>query len=159
MKKYILLLSLFATFSCEDKDSDESQMVGLWKASSIGEYENANCTGQIIIEDLGATAITMELKSGGTGTLMFPGEFSGDFESSPITWNESKSEICPGFTINECVQFKLKDNKFTFEDENPGVCQDVDGNFLSQYDESNCENSSSRYWNPPICQWAEFTKQ
>lgn len=158
MKKYILLLSLFASFSCEDKDSDGSPAVGLWKLSSVGEYENANCTGQIRFEDLGAGA-SMELKSGGTGTFMFPGEFSGDVVSFSITWNESKSEICTGFTIEECVQFKLKDNKFTFEDENPGVCQDVDGNFLSQYDESNCENSSSREWNPANCAFWEFTKQ
>jgi hypothetical protein len=157
MKKYILLLSLFASFSCEDKDSDGSQMVGLWKMSSFGEYENANCTGQIRSEDLGTTVFTMELKSGGTGNLT--SSDTGGVYSLPITWNESKSEICPGITINECVQFKLKDNKFTFEDENPGVCQDVDGNFLSEYDESNCENNSNRYWNPPICQWAEFIKQ
>lgn len=159
MKKYILLLSLFASFSCEDKDSDGSPAVGLWKLSSVGEYENANCTGQIRFEDLGAGASTMELKSGGTGTLMFPGEFSGDVVSFSITWNESKSEICTGFTIEECVQFKLKDNKFTFDDLAPGVCEDSDGTILSQYDESNCENSSSREWNPANCAFWEFTKQ
>ena len=42
MKKFILLLSLFALFSCEDKngngdkDADGSQMVGLWKMTDAG---------------------------------------------------------------------------------------------------------------------------
>ena len=43
MKKYILLLSLFVSFSCEDNDENESeggQIVGLWKATDAGEYEN-----------------------------------------------------------------------------------------------------------------------
>ena len=168
MKKFILLLSLFALFSCEDengngdKDADGSQMVGLWKMTDAGEYENDNCTGQIdntgfvLLEAFGIVA-TMELNSGGTGAYKYVG--MGEESTIPVTWNESKSEICLGFTIEECVQFKLKDNKFTFDDLAPGVCEDSDGTILSQYDESNCENSSSREWNPANCAFFEFTKQ
>ena len=167
MKKFILLLSFFALFSCEDKngngdkDADGSQMVGLWKMTDAGEYENDNCTGQIdntgfvLLEAFGIVA-TMELNSGGTGSYKYVG--MGEESTIPVTWNESKSEICLGGI--ECVEYRFNDNKFSFDDKQEGYCEDDDsGDELSQYDESNCENASDRTWYDPACSINIFTKQ
>tara|TARA_B100000405_G_scaffold292970_1_gene244838 strand:- start:27 stop:515 length:489 start_codon:yes stop_codon:yes gene_type:complete len=162
MKKYILLLSLFVSFSCEDNDENESeggQIVGLWKATDAGEYENANCTGDIdnmgfaFLQAFGIT-ITMEFKSGGTGTYKMGG--MGEDIEMPITWNESKSEFC--LMGIECVEYKLNDNKFSFDQKADAYCEDLDGNEVN-YDESTCEEDPSRTWNEASCSFNEFTKQ
>ena len=81
MKKYILALSLIVSFSCEDKDEKEAeggQLVGLWKMTDAGEYENEDCSGEVdntgfaLLEAFGIST-TMEFKSGGTGTYKMVG--------------------------------------------------------------------------------------
>ena len=82
----------------------------------------------------------------------------GEESTIPVTWNESKSEICLGGI--ECVEYRFNDNKFSFDDKQEGYCEDDDsGDELSQYDESNCENASDRTWYDPACSINIFTKQ
>tara|TARA_Y100000817_G_scaffold199267_1_gene155956 strand:+ start:842 stop:1123 length:282 start_codon:yes stop_codon:yes gene_type:complete len=53
MKKIILILSLAMMFSCEDENDNDSgsgsnaTLLGKWNMTSIGDYENANCTGNV----------------------------------------------------------------------------------------------------------------
>ena len=99
MKKYILALSVIVSFSCEDKDEKEAeggQLVGLWKMTDAGEYENEDCSGEVdntgfaLLEAFGIST-TMEFKSGGTGTYKMVG--MGENMEMPITWNEKQVRI------------------------------------------------------------------
>ena len=49
MKRFLLLFSLVVMFSCEDeKDSESSSnsnLLGKWNMTNMGEYENAYCSG------------------------------------------------------------------------------------------------------------------
>ena len=163
MKKYILALSLIFSFSCEDKDEKEAeggQLVGLWKMTDAGEYENEDCSGEVdnmgfaLLEAFGIST-TMEFNSGGTGTYKMVG--MGENMEMPITWNESKSEFC--LLGIECVEYRLQGSKLSFDTPEDGYCEDDDGNELSDYDKSNCEDSPSRTWYDATCSFNEFTKQ
>jgi len=47
LKKIIILLSLLAFFACEDNKDDDSSLIGTWDLSNMGEYANADCTGEL----------------------------------------------------------------------------------------------------------------
>ena len=132
MKKYILALSVIVSFSCEDKDEKEAeggQLVGLWKMTDAGEYENEDCSGEVdntgfaLLEAFGIST-TMEFKSGGTGIYKMVG--MGENMEMPITWNESKSEFC--LLGIECVEYRLQGSKLSFDTPEEGYCEDDDGN-------------------------------
>jgi len=163
MKKFLMLISLVLVFSCEDKDdtvTEVSQMIGLWKMSDAGEYENANCSGAVdnmgfaFMQAFGFTP-TIELKSEGRGSYNVSG--MGDDVEVPVTWSSTDNEICIGGI--ECVKYKLSDNKFSFDTLADGYCEDREGNELSNIDESSCKNNPSLSWIDASCSFNEFTKQ
>ena len=111
MKKFLMLISLVLVFSCEDKDDaveEDNQMIGLWKMSDAGEYENANCSGAVdnmgfaFMQAFGFTP-TIELKSEGRGSYNVSG--MGDDVEVPVTWSSTDNEICIGGI--ECVKLIL----------------------------------------------------
>ncbi len=165
MKKYIIPFALILAFSCEDtndndSESENNELVGLWEISNVGEYKNADCTGAIdnsgyVLLQLFGFKASMEFTSDGKGTYKVSG--MGEDISMPVTWSGSKSEICLGGI--ECIQYKLNDSSFSFDMPSEGYCEDDDGNELSQYDESNCEDTSSRTWVDASCTINEFTKK
>ncbi len=164
MKKYILLLSLFISFSCEDnddKDAEGSELVGLWKMTNVGEYANANCTGDIdnsafaLMAAFGFEA-TMEFKTGGTGTYKVSA--LGDVQQLPLTWDGSKSELC--LAGMDCYQYRLEGNKFNFDEKYEAYCENMQtGEELDQYGDKTSCNNSGNYWNEATCNTNEFTKQ
>ena len=92
MNKIIILLSLLAFFACEDNKDDDSSLIGTWELSNMGEYANADCTGEVD-NTMGALAlafgmkITMTIKSDGTGTYSIT---AGDVNQDvSLTWDEN----------------------------------------------------------------------
>ena len=111
MNKIIILLSLLAFFACEDNKDDDSSLIGTWELSNMGEYANADCTGEVD-NTMGALAlafgmkITMTIKSDGTGTYSIT---AGDVNQDvSLTWDENK--IC---LMGECINYKVSGNSFS----------------------------------------------
>ena len=161
LKKIIAIILMLFFISCEElnENEDKKSLVGTWEMSNIGEYANADCSGAIdnnawaMITALGMKA-TMEFSSDGTGTYSVSA--LGETEDVPLTWDESKSQIC--LMGAECLTYKLNDNKFTIDAPNEEYCEDDNGEDTSQTDQSSCE-AAGNTWFPKTCQIQEFTKK
>ena len=162
MKKIILLLSLLIIFSCEDKDKNEAEesnlLVGTWEMTNVGEYANADCSGAIDDSEWASMASFMgarlEFTSGGNGTYTVAA--MGATQETPMTWDESKSQIC--FMGVECSTYELNDNKLIVNDQQEAYCEDNNGEDTSDADQSSCE-AAGNSWFEKSCQRLEFTKK
>jgi len=148
-------------FSCEDKDEAEGtiSLVGTWEMTNMGEYANADCSGTINNDDwammitFGMKAV-VEFTSDGKGTYIVSA--LGQTEEMPMTWDESKSQIC--FMGVECATYKLNDNKFTIDTQDEAYCEDDSGEDTSDTDQTSCE-AAGNSWFEKSCQIMEFTKE
>ena len=161
MKKMIMLFSLLLAFSCEDIDDAEgtNSLVGNWEMSNLGEYANADCSGTIdysgwAIASAFGMKVTMEFTSDGTGTYSVSA--LGETEDVPLTWDESKSQIC--LMGVECHTYKVNDNKFTIDTLDEALCVDDNDEETSHTDQSSCEAAGNN-WEEAICTQMEFTKE
>jgi|TARA_B100000749_G_C18369367_1_gene441056 hypothetical protein len=161
MKKMIMLFSLLLAFSCEDIDDAEgtNSLVGNWEMSNLGEYANADCSGTIDYSGWAMASafgmkVTMEFTSDGTGTYSVSA--LGETEDVPLTWDESKSQIC--LMGVECHTYKVNDNKFTIDTLDEALCVDDNDEETSHTDQSSCEAAGNN-WEEAVCTQMEFTKE
>ena len=158
MKRIFFMTVLFTLFACEDKDDDNSGMIGTWELTNMGEYANANCSGAI--DDSGwafmqafGMEMTLELKSGGTGTYTM--KMGPEEEEIPVTWDESKSQIC--MLGIECFTYKLSGDSFTLDTPEEAYCEDEMGNETNDTSKSTCE-AAGNMWYEASCSVMTFTK-
>ena len=162
MKKLLLLFTVAFMFSCEDeKDSEgssNSNLLGKWNMTNMGEYENANCSGSIdytgfaFMQAFGVTQI-MEFKSNGTMTLT--SSILGQNDVLSGTWTEGKNQFCQQ---GECIDFTVNGDVLTYNGQSEAYCEDSDGNETNETTESACTNAGND-WYEASCSVIEFTKQ
>ena len=159
MKKIIVLFLLLIAFSCEDKKDEISSLIGTWEVSNLGEYENANCSGALdytgwAFAQAFGFKVTIVIKEEGTGTMTMT--FGDEKEETPLTWDESKSQIC--LMGVECLTYKVNDNKFTIDTQDEALCVDDNDEETSHTDQSSCEAAGNN-WEEAVCTQMEFTKE
>ena len=158
MKKMIMLFSLLLAFSCEDKKDEISPLIGTWEVSNLGEYENANCSGALdytgwAFAQAFGFKVTIVIKEDGTGTMtMIAGD---EKEEEPLTWDDSKSQIC---IMGDCLTYKLDGDSFTVDQPNEALCVDDNDEETSHTDQSSCEAAGDT-WEEAVCTQMEFTKE
>ena len=165
MKKALLLLfPLMIFISCGDNEDEEvSSFVGTWNLTFIGEYGNADCTGDL--DSSGwflAQAFGMEASIilGEDGTAEVSLSVLGNTETETGTWSESSdgSLILDGGDDEEGV-LSVDGNTISVKSPSDAYCEDVDGEELPQYaDQSSCENAGND-WYEASCILTEYTKQ
>ena len=165
MKKALLLLfPLMIFISCGDNEDEEvSSFVGTWNLTFIGEYENADCTGDL--DSSGwvlAQAFGMEASMilGEDGTAEVSLSVFGNTETETGTWSESSdgSLILDGGDDEEGV-LSVDGNTISVKSPSDAYCEDADGEELPQYaDQSSCENAGND-WYEASCTLTEYTKQ
>ena len=165
MKKALLLLfPLMIFISCGDNEDEEvSSFVGTWNLTYMGEYENADCTGDldssgwVLAQAFGMEAsVTLDED----GTVEVSISVLGNTETETGTWSESSdgSLILDGGDDEEGV-LSVDGNTISFKSPSDAYCEDVDGEELPQYaDQSSCENAGND-WYEASCTLAEYTKQ
>jgi hypothetical protein len=165
MKKALLLLfPLMIFISCGDNEDEEvSSFVGTWNLTFIGEYGNADCTGDL--DSSGwflAQAFGMEASMilGEDGTAEVSLSVFGNTETETGTWSESSdgSLILDGGDDEEGV-LSVDGNTISVKSPSDAYCEDADGEELPQYaDQSSCENAGND-WYEASCTLTEYTKQ
>ena len=97
MKRILILSFALFLFSCEDEkeNASDSNLVGIWNLSNMGEYENsANCSGAIdntgwaFAQAFGMTG-SLEFKADGSGTISV--NVLGMSESGQFSWSQGKN--------------------------------------------------------------------
>ncbi len=167
MKKALLLLFPLVIFiSCGDNDNEDeevSSFVGTWNLTYRGEYENAECTGDldssgwVFAQAFGMEA-SMTFNEDGTAEVSI--SVFGNTETETGTWSESSdgSLILDGGDDEEGV-LSVDGNTISVKSPSDAYCEDADGEELPQYaDQSSCENAGND-WYEASCILSEYTKQ
>ena len=164
MKKIILILSLAMMFSCEDENDNDSgsgsnaTLLGKWNMTSIGDYENANCTGSVdnsgwaFMQAFGFSQ-SMEFKSDGTVDMTTTA--LGMNTTLTATWAEDKNQFC---LMGDCVDFTIDGDKLTYNQQSEAYCEDSSGKETNETTQASCENLGND-WYPASCALNEFTKE
>ena len=165
MKKALLLLfPLIIFISCGDNEDEEvSSFVGTWNLTFMGEYENADCTGDLdssswaLVQAFGMDA-SITFNEDGTAEVSI--SVFGNTETETGTWSESSdgSLILDGGDDEEGV-LSVDGNTISVKSPSDAYCEDADGEELPQYaDQSSCENAGND-WYEVSCILSEYTKQ
>ena len=160
MKKILLLLilGLLSFMACEDKKDEISPLIGTWEISNLGEYANANCSGALddtswAFAQLFGLKITIVIKEDGTGTMTMI--FGDEKEEAPLTWDDSKSQIC---IMGDCLSYKIDGDSFTIDQPVEAFCSDDNSEETNHDTQSTCE-ASGNTWDEASCSQMEFTKK
>ena len=165
MKKALLLLfPLMIFISCGDNEDEEvSSFVGTWNLTFMGEYENADCTGDLdssswaLVQAFGFEA-SITFNEDGTAEISFSA--LGNTETETGTWSESSdgSLIIDGGDDDEGV-LSVDGNTISVTAPSDAYCEDADGEELPEYtDQSSCEVAGND-WYEASCTLSEYTKQ
>ena len=165
MKKALLLLfPLIIFISCGDNEDEEvSSFVGTWNLTFMGEYENADCTGDLdssswaLVQAFGMDA-SITFNEDGTAEVSI--SVFGNTETETGTWSESSdgSLMLDGVEDEDGV-LSVDGNTISLKDPSDAYCEDEDGEELPQYtDQSSCENAGND-WYEASCTLSEYTKQ
>ena len=165
MKKALLLLfPLMIFISCGDNEDEEvSSFVGTWNLTFMGEYENADCTGDLdssswaLVQAFGMEA-SITFNEDGTAEISFSA--LGNTETETGTWSESSdgSLIIDGGDDDEGV-LSVDGNTISVTATSDAYCEDADGEELPEYtDQSSCEVAGND-WYEASCTLSEYTKQ
>ena len=168
MKKALLLFfPLMIFISCGDKEDEEiSTFVGTWNLTFMGEYENANCTGDL--DSSGwvlaqAFGIEASITFDEDGTAEITMTVFGITETETGTWSESSdgSLIIDGADEEASVSLSVDGNTFSVTAPSDAYCEGENGEELLEYtDQSSCENASpDNTWYDEECLLSEYTKQ
>ena len=158
MKRSILLITLLAFMACEDKKDEISPLIGTWEISNLGEYANANCSGALdysgwaFVQAFGFK-INIVIKEDGTGTMTVT--IGNEKEEAPLTWDDSKSQIC---VMGDCLTYKLDGDSFTIDQSQEAYCEDDDGDETNHDSQSTCE-ADGNTWEEATCSNMTFTKK
>ena len=150
--------------SCGDNEDEEvSSFVGTWNLTFMGEYENADCTGDLdssswaLVQAFGMDA-SITFNEDGTAEVSI--SVFGNTETETGTWSESSdgSLMLDGVEDEEGV-LSVDGNTISLKDPSDAYCEDEDGEELPQYtDQSSCENAGND-WYEASCILSEYTKQ
>ncbi len=165
MKKALLLLiPLMIFISCEDEkeDGDVSAFVGTWDLTFAGEYENADCTGDLdstlwAFAQAFGMSVTMILDDDGTVEMTF--SVMGETETETGTWSENSDGT--SLTINgesQNVSMASDGNSFSVTAMDDAYCEDSDGEETSYTDSTSCQ-AAGNYWIEASCSYMEYTKE
>ena len=165
MKKALLLLiPLMIFISCEDEKEDEdvSAFVGTWDLTFAGEYENADCTGDLdstlwAFAQVFGMSVTMILDDDGTVEMTF--SVMGETETETGTWSENSDGT--SLTINgesQNVSMASDGNSFSVTAMDDAYCEDSDGEETSYTDSTSCQ-AAGNYWIEASCSYMEYTKE
>ena len=165
MKKALLLLfPLMIFISCGDNEDEEvSSFVGTWNLTFMGEYENADCTGDLdssswaLVQAFGMEA-SITFNEDGTAEISFSA--LGNTETETGTWSESSdgSLIIDGGDDDEGV-LSIDGNTISVTSTSDAYSEDADGEDLPEYtDQSSCEVAGND-WYEASCNLSEYTKQ
>ena len=165
MKKALLLLiPLMIFISCEDEKEDEdvSAFVGIWDLTFMGEYENADCTGDLdstlwAFAQAFGMSVTMILDDDGTVEMTF--SVMGETETETGTWSENSDGT--SLTINgesQNVSMASDGNSFSVTAMDDAYCEDSDGEETSYTDSTSCQ-AAGNYWIEASCSYMEYTKE
>ena len=165
MKKALLLFfPLMIFISCGDNEDEEvSSFVGTWNLTFMGEYENADCTGDLdssswaLVQAFGMEA-SITFNEDGTAEISFSA--LGNTETETGTWSESSdgSLIIDGGDDDEGV-LSVDGNTISVTVPSDAYCEDADGEELPEYtDQSSCEDEWYE-WYEASCTLSEYTKQ
>ena len=158
IKQSILLITLLAFMACEDKKDEISPLIGTWEISNLGEYANANCSGALdysgwaFVQAFGFK-INIVIKEDGTGTMTVT--IGNEKEEAPLTWDDSKSQIC---VMGDCLTYKLDGDSFTIDQSQEAYCEDDDGDETNHDSQSTCE-ADGNTWEEATCSIMTFTKK
>ena len=165
MKKALLLLfPLMIFISCGDNEDEElASFVGTWNLTYMGEYENADCTGDsdstlwAFAQVFGMTA-TMTLNDDGTAEMTV--SVMGETETETGTWSENSDGT--SLTINgesQNVSMASDGNSFSATAMDDAYCEDsYTYEETSSTDSTSCQ-AAGNYWIDASCSYMEYTKQ
>ena len=165
MKKALLLLiPLMIFISCEDEKEDEdvSAFVGTWDLTFAGEYENADCTGDLdstlwAFAQAFGMSVTMILDDDGTVEMTF--SVMGETETETGTWSENSDGT--SLTINgesQNVSMASDGNSFSVTAINPAYCvYPFTDEETSHTDSTSCADAGNA-WIEASCSYMEYTK-
>ena len=163
MKKTLLLITLFLFVSCEDKENEEvSTFIGTWNVTFSGEYENADCTGDLDSSNwVLAQAFGMEasITFDEDGTVEMSFSALGNTETETGTWSENDDGSLSIDGKDGYATLAADGNSFSVTAPSDAYCEDADGEELPEYtDQSSCENAGND-WYEASCTLSEYTKQ
>ena len=164
MKKLLLLiLPLLFIMSCEDDqdDGETSPFVGIWDVTFIGEYENADCTG-----DLDSTAwafaqafgMEASLSIDGDGTYEMSVSIMGYTETESGTWSENSDGTT--LTIDgESVDVSSDGTTLELLNMEDAHCVDYYTYEVTSHTDSTSCAEAGNDWMEASCDLTVFTKQ
>ena len=167
MKKALLLFfPLMIFISCGDKEDEEvSTFVGTWNLTFTGEYENADCTGDIdssgwALAQAFGFEVSITFDEDGTVEVSFSA--MGNTETETGTWSESSNGSLIMDDIadeGESISLSVDGNTFSVTAPSDAYCEDEDGEELPEYtDQSSCQNAGND-WYEASCTLSVYTKQ
>ena len=151
MKKLILVLPFLLLFAtCEEEADDptlEEIMIGTWKVTNMGVYENDDCTGALDYSEWAfaeafGVAISFTFKS--DGTLDLSVSMMGMTDIETVTWEVVGDEVV---VEGENANFLLSsDNKtLTFIESEDAYCEDSSGDEVDMT-ESACGTAGNDWY-------------
>ena len=167
MKKLlILLVPLMIFISCEDEKEDEdvSTFVGTWDLTFAGDYENADCTGDLDSLDWAfaqAFGLSQTLTFDNDGTFELTMSMLGYSESLSGTWSENDDgslsfdddDMIGTFTLasdGNSISNTYMEEAFC---EDPNTYEET-----SHSDSTSCQDAGND-WYEASCYYSEYTKQ
>ena len=168
MKKTLLLIIplLFLFVSCEDKENEEvSTFIGTWNLTFTGEYENADCTGDldssnwVLAQAFGVVIMEASMTFDEDGTVEMSFSALGNTETETGTWSENDDGSLSIDGKDGYATLAADGNSFSVTAPSDAYCEDYDGEDLSEYaDQGSCEDAGNE-WNEATCMYSEYTKQ
>ncbi len=160
---YLILLLFF--FGCSDENEDEANTLsgfdGTWNVTFMGDYANADCSGELDSEDW-----TMATAFGFSQSLEIDGDtytmtmsMMGESEVTSGNFSETENDPC---LDGECISINwiTSGSVWSMDIEEDAYCDDFDGNETDDTDQESCEANGSQYaWWEASCTQTIFTKQ
>ena len=129
----------------------------------MGEYENADCTGDldssnwVLVQAFGFEA-SMTFDEDGTFEVSLSALGNTETETGTLSESSDGSLIIDGGYDDEGV-FSIDGNTISVIATSDAYCEDEDGEELPEYtDQSSCENAGND-WYEASCTLSEYTKQ
>ena len=166
MLKYLFSLILLLFFiGCSDDNDDEantsSDYDGTWNVTFMGDYANADCSGEVDSEGW-----TMAVAFGFSQSLEIDGDtytmtvsMMGESETISGDFSETDGNPC---LDGECISINwiTPGSVWSMDVERDAYCDDFDGNETDDIDQESCEANGPGYdWWEAYCTQATYTKQ
>jgi hypothetical protein len=84
----------------------------------------------------------------GTGTMTMI--FGDEIEEAPLTWDDSKSQIC---IMGDCLSYKIDGDSFTIDQPVEAFCSDDNSEETNHDTQSTCETSGNTWTKHLALKW------